>query len=428
MSFNKNSHYLLLAFISPALAMFVAARKEDERFIVIAGTLFMGLLGSVFVYVQGNDGHTHLMSVYEYYLEMSFIEFVKGLGSLLIFQPIKASNDVYKHVISYLSGGIFRVPELIHLFGGLLLGYFFTKSVLLVLEDKPNQKMGILLGSFIALFLISRSVSALNSLRMWTAMWVFFYGSFAYVKSGKTKYLWIVLLSVFIHFSYLIYVLPLGLVFFLEKQRLVIVAVFVGSFFVNVGFEQIATIVEITGLYQDKAKYTVLDGDTLERRAGERSAETSNANFYKSLGPTVYKSFSTVLLAFTLLIIYIKGTGKKYLDFLIAGGLMILALSNLASSSSPAVEGRGYTIASLFLVAAAIEVLFLKDYLLVPGYKSRLIKLSFSIFLISSIPYILFNISYSLNTISYFSVIMPLGSWLLGEGDLSIRDFIITLF
>lgn len=423
MSLNKSSYYFFLGFISPALAMYIAAKKEDEKFTVLAGTLFMGLLGSVFVYVEGNDGHAHLMGVYEYYLDMSFFEFVKGLGSLLIFQPIEASNDVYKHVISYLAGGLFRVPELIHLFGGLLLGYFFTKSVFLVLESKENQKIGFLLFSFIALFLISRSISALNSLRMWTAMWIFFYGSFAYVKRGKTKYLWIVLLSVFIHFSYLIYIIPLILAFSLNKQRLIIVVIFVGSFFVNIGFEQISGIVETTGLYQDKAKYTILDEETLGRRGDQISAVTSN--FYKEIGPAVYKSFSTILLAFTLILVYLKGTGNKYLDFLIAGGLMILSLSNVASSSSPAVEGRGYTIASIFLVAAAIQTLFLNNYLLENAFKSGVIKLLFSIFLISSIPYVLFNISYAMNTFSYFVIAMPLGSWVIGEDDLSLRDFLI---
>ncbi|MCH7412064.1 hypothetical protein MM213_01105 [Belliella sp. R4-6] len=424
---SKTKNFLYLSFLSPVLGLYLSVRNSDDRFIVFAGTLFMGIVGSVFIYIDGNDGHTHLMHVYDYYMDMSLFVFFKDLGSLLLFQPTDIANDVYKHVISYLAGGVFRIPELIHLFGGLLLGYFFTKSVLLVLENRPKEKLGILLLLFIFLFLITRSISALNSLRMWTAMWVFFYGALAYVKRGETRYLWIIGLSVLIHFSYLLYTVPLIGAIVLREKRIIVVGLFLLSFFVKLGFDQASEIVETTGLYQDKAKYTVVDQETLDRRADEQS-DKGSANFYKEFGPTVYKNYSTILLAFTLILIYLKKTDMPYLDFLIASGLLILALSNLSSTSSPSVEGRGYTIASTFLVAAAIQVLFFKDYFLYSGIRSRIINMSLYTFLVSAIPYVLFQLSYTLNTVSFFILFVPLGSWLLGSGDFSIRDFLIFNF
>lgn len=428
MNNNKGSYYLFLAFISPVLAMYLACRSESQKFIVLSGTLFMGLLGSVFIYLVGNDGHSHLMDVYKFYLDMSLLDFLYGLGSLLIFQPYEASSDLYKHIISYLAGGVFQIPELIHLFGGLLLGFFFTKSVFLVLENKPKQKAGFLLYCFIGLFLISSSISALNSLRMWTAMWVFFYGSFGYIKRKDKKFIWIIVLSFFIHFSYMIFIIPVILVIFLKKNRLLIFGVFVSSFFVNIGQDQISDIMAYSGVYEDRQKIYLLDQDTIESRDLETTSKAVNLNFYKSIGVLVYLNFSIILLAFTLSLIYLKGTSIESLDFLIAAGLMILAFSNLASFSSPAIEGRGYSIASIFLVAGSIQILCLKDLFLVNGFKTRIIKYSFHLFLISSIPYILFNIADIFSTISYFSIIMPIGSWLLGNEDISIRDFLVLVF
>jgi hypothetical protein len=373
--------------------------------------------------MPGSDGHTHLEDVKRHYMDMSFVEFMSGFWDLLTFQRIQASTDLYKHIISYLAGGVLRTPELIHLFGGLLLGYFFTKSVLLVLENLPKHKKGILLVAFIAFFLIVRSVSALNSLRMWTAMWVFFYGSFAYIKRKDTKYLWIIGLSIFIHFSYLLYVVPLVGAILLRRKKLIIIGLFIASFFVNVGFQQASGLIGSAGIYQDKLESNVIDQDEIDRR-GNQSKGKESGNFYKEFGPYIYNNFSILLLSFILVIIYYKNDGIEYLNFLIAGGLLLLALSNLAETTSPSIHGRGYTIAATFLTAAAIQILSLSKKLKLRGLKPKVFEVSFFTFLLSSFPHALFHISYALNTISAFVLCLPFLSWISGNDDFSIRDFI----
>lgn len=420
---NKGYHILLM-FISPFWGLIQLFKMKNKAYIIYMGTLFFGFLGSLFVYIKGTDGHTHLEDVKRYYVDMTFFEFLEGTIKLLTFQSIETSTDLYKHIISFLAGGFFQIPELIHVFGGLLLGYFFTKSVLLVLEDKPKQKLGILLLSFIALFLIVRSVSALNSLRMWTGMWVFFYGAYAYAKKKEIKYLWIIALAVFVHFSYLLFAFPLAAAIVLRKRRKLVVGIFIASFVINVGFQQVFGLVESTGLYQDKLKYTVIDQDMQDKRASEASKKEGTANFYKEFGTFIYNNFSILLLSFVLVVVYLKKTNIEYLDFLIAGGLLILTLSNLAETTSPSIHGRGYTIAATFLTAAAIQILILKKKLLISKFRHRLIMISFPVFLVSAIPHLLFNISYALNTISAFSIVLPFVSWFIGDDDFSVRDLI----
>jgi hypothetical protein len=423
---NKAYHILLMC-ISPLIGLALIFKMKNKAYITYMGTLFFGFLGSLFIYSPDSHGATHLEAVKLYYVDMSFIEFIDGTIKLLTFRPTEISNDLYLHLISYLSGGVFQIPELIHVFGGLLLGYFFTKSVLLVLEDKPKQKLGILLLSFIALFLIVRSISALNSLRMWTGMWAFFYGAYAYVKKKETRFLWVIVLAIFVHFSYLLFAFPLAAAIQLRKRRKLVVGIFIASFVINVGFQQAFGLVESTGLYQDKLKYTVIDQDEQDRRATQSSKNEGTANFYKEFGPYVYNNFSILLLSFVLIVVYLKKTNIEYLDFLIAGGLLILTLSNLAETTSPSVHGRGYTIAATFLTAAAIQILILKNQLLLSKFKRRLINASFPVFIASSIPFLLFHISYALNSISAFFIVLPFSSWFLGDKDFSVRDFIAQL-
>jgi hypothetical protein len=137
---RKIGQQLLISTISPVFGLLLAFKSSSERFIVFSGTLFMGLVGSVFMYLPGSDGHTHLQAVERYYLDMSLGQFLADAGSLLLLQPVEGSKDMYKHLLSFLAGGVFGIPELLHFFGGLILGYFYTKSVLIVLEEKPRHK------------------------------------------------------------------------------------------------------------------------------------------------------------------------------------------------------------------------------------------------------------------------------------------------
>jgi hypothetical protein len=281
------------------------------------------------------------------------------------------------------------------------------------------------LVAFIALFLTIRSVSALNSIRMWTAMWVFFYGAYAYIKRGGVKYLWVVFLAVFIHFSYLLYSVPLVMAFVLKRRKLLIAALYVASLFVNVGFEGVRNLTQSVGLYEAQVNVNVLSEEALERRADEAALGYQKANFYKEFGPTIYANYSTVFLAFVLLFLYLRRIDHcPHLEFLIAGGLLLLALSNISAAFSPSISGRGITIAGTFLTAAAIQVLSLSAKRHFSKGTKRLVNLSFAAFFISAIPHLLFHVSYAINSASFFIITLPVFSWVIGEDDLSIRDFL----
>lgn len=421
---NKIGQQILVSLISPVIGLYYASKSRNRKFIVFSGTLFMGLVGSSFMYTPGSDGSTHLEAVKRHYMDMSLVQFISDTASLLILQPVEGSNDLYKHLLSYLAGGVFGIPELLHFFAGLVLGYFYTKSVLIVLEDKPKRKNTWLLLALIALFLIIRSVSSLNSIRMWTGMWVFFYGSYSYIKRGDIKYLWVVFLAALIHFSYLLYAIPLVLAVVLKRRKLLVAGLYIASFFVSVNFDAAYGLVQSTGLYENKMG-NIVDQEELERRAAQAEGRKKKVNFYKSIGPTVYSNYSIVFLSFVLLFLYLKKIKNVvHLEFLIAGGLIILALANISTSFSPSVSGRGTTIAATFLTAAAIQVVLLRDKLRFSGGLKKLINLSFAGFFISAIPYLLFNISYAINSVSVFIMVFPFSSWFLGDTDLSIRDAI----
>jgi hypothetical protein len=107
------------------------------------------------VYRPGSDGEEHLSNAILNYSDMSFSDFLNQFYDLATLNGTSAAKDIYLHCISYLAASVFGVPELIHVFAGLILGYFFTKSALLVVKNRLTIKKSSILTAFIILFIFN---------------------------------------------------------------------------------------------------------------------------------------------------------------------------------------------------------------------------------------------------------------------------------
>jgi hypothetical protein len=408
--------------VSPLFGIITLLKSKSEKFITFFGTLFMGIVGSVFVYRPGSDGHSHLMNAKEEYLNLSLADFLTQTFQLLAFQEVEGAKDIYMHSISYLSASVLQTPELVHVFSGLVLGYFFTKSVLLVLKNNLTTKKGAILIGFIVLFLFIRSVGALNSIRMWTGMWVFFYGTYSWAITKEKKYFFIILFSMFVHFSYVVFIIPAAFAYLLRHKKYILVAIYILSFFASLSFSSIESYLPQTSLVENQTRSNIITSDADAKRFDKRydNKDTGNQNFYKKYGPGFYQAFNIVGLSFILIIFYLNKQINPNLTFLISVGIGIYTLANFLEFS-PSIQGRAKTIASLFILSAAIQLqLTLKRYNWNRKSISYLNK-GLGLFLISSVPMFLFHVSYILENFSLFSVLLPQVSWFLGEDDFTIR-------
>jgi len=422
---SQKGNLILLFLVSPLFGVTTLLKSKSEKFITFFGTLFMGIVGSVYMYTPGNDGHTHLMHVKNSYLNLSIAEFLTQTYQLLTFQQVGSTKDIYMHVISYLSASVLQTPELVHVFSGFVLGYFFTKSVLLVLKNHLITKKGAILIGFIVLFLSIRSIGALNSIRMWTGMWIFFYGTYSWAITKEKKYLFIILFSIIVHFSYVVFVIPATFAYLLRHRKYILISVYLLSFFTSLSFSSIESYLPQTSLVENQQQANIIDSTADVERYAEKQERRNavNKNFYKAYGPGFYQTFNIVGLTFILFLFYLNKRTDPNLTFLISVGMGIYTFSNFLEFS-PSIQGRAKTIASLFILAAAIHLqLTLKRYNWNRKHISYLNK-GLSLFLIFSIPMFLFQVSYLLENFSIFSVILPQISWFLGEDDFSIRTAI----
>lgn len=418
---------ILLFLLSPLLGLVSLFKTKNEKLITFFGTLFFVLLGSMFVYVDETDGYTHLQNAKEYYSAMSMADFFHKAYEILTFNSTIGATDIYLHCISFISASLLQIPEFIHVFAGFVLGYFFTKSVLLVLKGNLFEKKGNILIAFITLFLLMKSAGALNSIRMWTGMWILFYGTYSLAITKNKKYFFTILLAVVVHFSYSVILIPVIVAFLFRKWKRILVAIYVTSFFTSTSFSFFSEYVPQTDLFEYKQKYTVVDSDEkadlFEESAQVAEKEAASLNFYKVYGEVNYLNYSIVGLSFMLVIFYLSKRSDFKLNFLVATGIGLYSFANIVAFS-PSLQGRTKMIAATFILAAAIHLqLTLKNYRLDLTTLKRL-NTGLIIFLISAIPAFLFQVSDLLNSISCFLLALPQLSWILGDQDVSIRNAI----
>lgn len=426
---SYNGYLLLLMLFSPIMGLVQLLKNRDEKTLLLFGVIFFGLAGSVYVYRPGVDGASHLANAIANYSNMSISAFLNQFYDLVTLNSTTGAKDIYLHCISYLAASVFGVPELIHVFAGLILGYFFTKSALLVLKNRLTIKKSSILTAFIILFIFDRSLGALNSIRMWTGMWVFFYGTYSYAITKKKKFLAVILFSIVVHFSYVIVLIPFLVSYILRNRTYIMTAIYLVSFGLSLDFSSVENYLPQTDLVESQQKSNVIDSEEKAEFFQEKAAIANSVqkNFYVTYGEGFYSSYSIVGLSFILLLFYNSKKADKKFIFLFASGIGLYTFSNLATFS-PSIAGRIKTIASLFILVSSIQLLFTIARYKLSRQKLKLLNVGLVIFLISSFPMFLFQLSYLIQMLSFFSIILAPVSWILGDADISIRDFFNFLF
>lgn len=422
---QQKGYILLLLFVSPILALFKILKLKNNKDITFFGTLFFGMIGSLYIYSDGNDGFKHRFLVEQNYIGMSFNEFLSQSYDILTFNAGEGTADFYLHILSFIAGSIFNIPELLHVLAGLILGYFYTKSVLLIIGDNVQQKKNYILMGLIVLLLLIKSISALNSIRMWTGMWVLFYGTYGWAKTKNIKYFIAILFSTVVHFSYVVIIIPVAISYLIRERKRLLVLIYIISFFTSFGFSYFESFVPKSELFESKQEQYAIDSEEkaerFEKRYEDAKVINSNKSFYSASGQDNYVNYSIVGLTILMLFFYLKKESDKNFMFLISIGVGLYAFSNMVAFS-PSLENRTKVIGSTFLLAAAIQLYYtLYKYRLSVNAKKRF-DFGIICFLLSSTAMVLYQISFILQGFSFFLLMFPELSWLLGDNDFSLRE------
>lgn len=222
---------LLCVFLVWPLAGFLCAlfnyRSLIGRRIVLWFCIFIG--ATYYVNFQGNTDSVRYASEL---IEMSSLktgEFLKAFGSLY---SSETSVDIYQPLITFIVSRFTSDYHVLFSIFALVFGWFYLKCVNVLYDDYSKYRnINALIHLFFFIFILP--VWQINGVRMWTAVWIFFFGAYQVILYRKYKFLFVTVSAVFVHFSFILPNLILIVYLLLGNRNTMYYGLIILSFIVN---------------------------------------------------------------------------------------------------------------------------------------------------------------------------------------------------
>ncbi len=201
---------MVLAFIAwPLIGLILAIsniRLSYARWILIA---FCGYYGLTMVFENETlDSYTHAERFIQD-SEMTLSEYLNTIGEIFSLQS--KDLDIYVITSSFIVSIFSSKPEVYYLLHATVFGFFYISTLYHLLDESKNYTFKNKL--FFILFLIALAglvpISQVNSIRQWTAAWIFTFGVVNYIR-GKYNYIFVASASILVHFMF---ALPVAILF-----------------------------------------------------------------------------------------------------------------------------------------------------------------------------------------------------------------------
>ena len=419
---------IVASLIAPPVLLVAAWRSRSLRYKHWMLTLFVTIYGATIAIAYdplgaGPDGVRHLLGVYTHYVGLGFGQFLNELRQILMFQASEApSKDVYKHVISYLAGGVLGMPMLFFPIVAFVYGYFFTGSMLHVFRQFGKTKLTYVFLGFAVLFFLVKNIEGVNTVRTWTGMWVLVYACLKYYETKKLRYALLMFVPPFIHYGYFIMAIPAWLVLVVGNRPRLFAILFVASSFTT--FFNPGTVTEIIAV-TEVGEYSVRGYFREEVATDEQilaAGQERGQRIWRTLGQLGIQKWALNAFVFTLLL-----TGVYFLVMnqsqktLFSIGLLTITLSN-ATWYLSAVSNRSWTVGMVFLLAAFLMTRQDPETAFRMPNSSLVYNFGLHLSLLLFIPYFAYNLSVLMDFPSVFLLSLPWMVWVYPEMNISIKE------
>lgn len=331
---NTNIFYRwILFFINPFASLIISFREYFHPYaknIFWAFCIYYGFTFSIGSESIGTDILAYIDELkYLYNSDFKLSDF---------FYYLKESGevDILRTIISFSVSRFSDSQVLLTTIYAVIFGFFYSRNVWYVLALMKNKISNIEILMILVLILLI-PIWFINGFRMWTAFHIYIYGLLPYIFENKKNKIIFVILSILVHFSFIVPVLIIFLYFLLGNQLRIYFILFLVSIFIsNINIDSINSVAEI-----------LFPESILERSSSYRDAEVidvrnSNssfgaANWYVQL----YMMGLKYSLIFSAIVIYLFGKKNILFDnkwrrllsfvfvFFIVGNL----LSNIPSAT-----------------------------------------------------------------------------------------------
>ena len=431
---KSNLQFLFFStFVFPWLLLVAAWNSKSHRFQHWAITIFVTIYGATIAIaydpsggrggIGGNaDGVDHLSAVYMHYVGLSFDQFVSESWDILLLKQTEAGSvDIFKHVVSYLTGGVLGIPSLFFPVVALVYGYFFAGSILEIFKNFKGTQLTYVFLAFALLFFLIKNIEGVNTVRTWTGMWVLVYACLKYYSTKKMRYMLLMFVPPLIHFGYFIMTIPAWLVLVFGSRPRIYAALFVlssATTIFNPG--SVVEVISMSELGQHRTNSYFVE----QRASGDQiiqAEQKKGSRFYKVLERFGLQKWALNIFVYTLLLTGVYSlVMNHYQKTLFSIGLLTLTLSNI-SWYLYAVSQRSWIIGCVFIVAAFL--IARQDPMTAPRfpYSRPAYKAGLHLSLLLFIPYYIYNLSTLLDFPSVFLFCFPFLIFIVPESNMSIK-------
>lgn len=182
----NSKNYFLLFILWPFLAFITAltnynqkeARKVVYIFLIYYGLTFV-IKGDIFFDALGYAVKLRNNAA------LPFSDFFKIVGGMY---ATDTSIDIIEPLVSFIVSRFTSRHGLYFAAWAAIFGFFYLKSIDRVYE-KYQANPGWNTMIFFILFIVILPITTINSVRMWTAAWIFFYGAYHVILYRDPRYL-----------------------------------------------------------------------------------------------------------------------------------------------------------------------------------------------------------------------------------------------
>jgi hypothetical protein len=373
------------------------------------------------------DANSHLRNVQEHYMDVSFVEFIQGAKATFTFEVLPTYQDLYPHVLAYLTASVLGEPWLFVIFAAIIYAYFYAGSIFRLMQLMPKYRSTWLILGFISLFVIMKFIHDFQTIRSWTGMWVLFYATLSYYHTKKKKYLILAFAPPFIHFSYFIMAIPAWLVLLIRSRPTTFAIIYALSFFTLIIPKGPAlSFIASTPLGENKIQGYLLEEEQLKENEG---VTVTRNRFYDILvNDFNFHRKGMHIAAFTLIFLGAYFSRMNFMEqSLFSTGILTIALSNTFYFLF-ALHNRSFFVGAVFILSALVLLLG-RGYLQSSQFANNMgmEKLGLWLSLLFLSPFVLWQMAVFIKFTSVFLIAFPFIGWLIPETNFSIREFLLHL-
>jgi hypothetical protein len=153
---------------------------------------------NLIIYSSGLDGYRY-SSVFLSWGQQSwsFYDFINSLYTV-----DTRTVDIVEPLITYILSRFTDDTRILFAVYALVFGYFYSRNLWYLLERVEINK-SIITIIFITTFSLIMPIYQISAFRFATATHVFFYGVFPFLFDGNKRKIWIAVLSIFVHFTFI---------------------------------------------------------------------------------------------------------------------------------------------------------------------------------------------------------------------------------